>query len=62
MSSSVYLFIFKEPIHITADDTIQVAFWRLDSIDKVWYEWCVESPIKTAIFNPNGRSYFIKKH
>jgi hypothetical protein len=26
---------------------------------RVWYEWCVSSPVATPIQNPNGRSYWI---
>ncbi|KAL3276952.1 hypothetical protein HHI36_012317 [Cryptolaemus montrouzieri] len=55
------IFPLPEPMQIKGGSTIQVAFWRAESADKVWYEWCVESPMKTNIVNPNGRSYFITK-
>lgn len=41
---------------------IEIAFWRSENSEKVWYQWCLEAPIKGTIHNPNGRSYFIKKH
>lgn len=55
------VFPIPEPVHIKCGNVIQVVFWRVESNDKVWYEWCLESPVKTGIINPNGRSYFIKK-
>lgn len=41
---------------------IEISFWRVENPDKVWYEWCLEKPVKGCIMNPAGRSYFIKKH
>lgn len=40
---------------------IDVTFWRAENEEKVWYEWCLNSPVRGSIYNPNGRSYFIKK-
>lgn len=56
------VFPLPEPVHIPADGVIELSFWRLENADKVWYEWCLHSPVKTSIMNSNGRSYFIKKH
>lgn len=54
-------FPLPEPMQIKGGDTIEIAFWRAESKDKVWYEWCVESPRRSNIVNPNGRSNFITK-
>lgn len=56
------VFPLPEPVHVPVDGVIELSFWRAENSDKVWYEWCLHSPIKTSIMNPNGRSYFIKKH
>ncbi|CAH1183862.1 unnamed protein product [Phaedon cochleariae] len=56
------VFPLSEPVHLQAGGMIDICFWRVESCDKVWYEWCLQSPIKTGIMNPGGRSYFIKKH
>lgn len=55
-------FPLSEPVHVPEDGIIELSFWRSENVDKVWYEWCLHSPIKTPIMNSNGRSYFIKKH
>ncbi|KAK9874884.1 hypothetical protein WA026_005696 [Henosepilachna vigintioctopunctata] len=55
------VFPLPEPMQIKGGDKIIVAFWRCESNDKVWYEWCIESPRISSIVNPNGRSYFITK-
>lgn len=52
----------QEPLQVKANEIIEVAFWRAENEDKVWYEWCVNSPIQGRINNSNGKSYFIKKH
>lgn len=54
-------FPLPEPMFVKGGETIEIAFWRSESKDKVWYEWCVESPRKSNIVNPNGRSNFITK-
>lgn len=56
------VFPLENPVKAEEGDWIEVSFWRVDSNEKVWYEWCLQSPVKTGIINPNGRSYFIKKH
>ncbi|XP_044756461.1 protein arginine N-methyltransferase 5 [Coccinella septempunctata] len=54
-------FPLPEPMQIKKGDIIEIVFWRCESKDKVWYEWCVESPRRSFIVNPNGRSNFITK-
>ncbi|GJQ67930.1 csul [Trypoxylus dichotomus] len=56
------VFPLHEPVQLHEGNTIQISFWRSESADKVWYEWCLEAPVRGSIMNPNGRSYFIKKH
>lgn len=56
------VFPLPEPVHVTEGSAIEVSFWRAESEEKVWYEWCLEAPVKGSIMNPNGRSYFIRKH
>lgn len=53
---------FQEPLKLEAGAVVEISFWRVENADKVWYEWCLESPVKGCIMNPGGRSYFIKKH
>lgn len=55
-------FPLPEPVHIPEEGIIEMSFWRTENADKVWYQWCLHSPVKTSVMNPNGRSYFIKKH
>ncbi|KAL1517199.1 hypothetical protein ABEB36_000995 [Hypothenemus hampei] len=56
------VFPLQNPVHLKAGDVVRVSFWREETTDKVWYEWCLESPFKSSIMNPHGRSYSIKKH
>ncbi|XP_060519881.1 protein arginine N-methyltransferase 5 [Cylas formicarius] len=56
------VFPLAEPVQLRAGDVVQVSFWREESTDRVWYEWCLELPLRSSIMNPNGRSYHIKKH
>ncbi|CAH0546303.1 unnamed protein product [Brassicogethes aeneus] len=56
------VFPLQNPVHVKEGTKIEISFWRAESPDKVWYEWCLESPVKQSIKNPHGRSYFIKKH
>ena len=53
------VFPLKIPINVKKNSTIEVHFWRCSSKYKVWYEWCVTSPITTSIHNVNGESNFI---
>ncbi|CAG9865400.1 unnamed protein product [Phyllotreta striolata] len=56
------VFALQSPVQVERDQTIEVSFWRTESGDKVWYEWCLHSPVKTRIFNSCGKSYSIRKH
>ncbi|KRT83621.1 hypothetical protein AMK59_3338 [Oryctes borbonicus] len=56
------VFPLHEPVQMYEGNSIEISFWRCESTDKVWYEWCLEAPIRGSIMNPSGRSYFIKKH
>ncbi|KAF5270034.1 hypothetical protein FQR65_LT05833 [Abscondita terminalis] len=56
------VFSLMEPVYVKEGQIIELCFWRMHSDDKVWYQWCLESPIRTSIINPNGRSSFIKMH
>ncbi|KAF5279735.1 hypothetical protein FQA39_LY05425 [Lamprigera yunnana] len=56
------VFSLMEPVYVKEGEIIEVCFWRMHSEEKVWYQWCLESPIRTSIINPNGRSFFIKTH
>ncbi|RZB38852.1 PRMT5 domain containing protein [Asbolus verrucosus] len=56
------VFPLQKPLKVQAGSVIEISFWRVENPDKVWYEWCLEAPMKGCIMNPNGRSYFIKKH
>lgn len=56
------IFSLLEPVYVKEGDKIQMCFWRMHSEEKVWYQWCLESPVRTAIMNPCGRSFFIKTH
>ncbi|XP_053210155.1 uncharacterized protein LOC128393946 isoform X2 [Panonychus citri] len=47
------------PVKVTPADLITLHFWRNVNRQKVWYEWCIQSPIPTRIQNPNGKLYSI---
>ncbi|XP_065715394.2 protein arginine N-methyltransferase 5 [Patagioenas fasciata] len=52
-------FPIKQPMAVRAGEEVGVAFWRLATPKKVWYEWAVTSPACSALHNPTGRSYTI---
>lgn len=56
------IFPLQTPVQVKTGEVIEVSFWRAENAEKVWYEWSLESPVRTNIMNPSGRSYFIKKH
>uniref|UniRef100_A0A6P7GRP9 Protein arginine N-methyltransferase n=1 Tax=Diabrotica virgifera virgifera TaxID=50390 RepID=A0A6P7GRP9_DIAVI len=56
------VFPLENPVYVEEGQSIEVAFWRAESSDKVWYEWCLISPVNSGIINPNGRSFFMRKH
>ncbi|KAK8940963.1 Protein arginine N-methyltransferase 5 [Platanthera zijinensis] len=52
-------FPLREPIYLPAGSHLNVEFLRCCAPAKVWYEWCVTSPITTPVHNVNGRSYWV---
>ncbi|NXF12848.1 ANM5 methyltransferase, partial [Smithornis capensis] len=52
-------FPIKQPITVQAGERVAVAFWRVATPHKVWYEWAVTAPTCSALHNPTGRSYTI---
>jgi len=47
------------PVRCTAGSRVEATVWRCADGRRVWYEWCLTSPITTPIQNPNGRTYSI---
>ncbi|XP_037494442.1 protein arginine N-methyltransferase 1.5 [Jatropha curcas] len=52
-------FPLRTPVCIHPGSPLEVNFWRCCGPSKVWYEWCVTSPVSSAIHNSNGRSYWV---
>nr|XP_041568804.1 protein arginine N-methyltransferase 5 isoform X1 [Taeniopygia guttata]XP_041568805.1 protein arginine N-methyltransferase 5 isoform X2 [Taeniopygia guttata]XP_041568806.1 protein arginine N-methyltransferase 5 isoform X3 [Taeniopygia guttata]XP_041568807.1 protein arginine N-methyltransferase 5 isoform X4 [Taeniopygia guttata]XP_041568808.1 protein arginine N-methyltransferase 5 isoform X5 [Taeniopygia guttata] len=52
-------FPIKQPVPVRAGQEVSVAFWRVATPTKVWYEWAVTAPACSALHNPTGRSYTI---
>ena len=52
-------FPIQQPVQIAANQHLELGIWRCTAHHKVWYEWCVTQPQCSAIYNPNGRSYFV---
>jgi protein arginine N-methyltransferase 5 len=46
---------------VRAGGEVVVTVWRRvdEATRRVWYEWAVSEPVKSPVFNPNGRSYWI---
>ena len=49
----------SNPISVNVDDELIISIWRCVDSTKVWYEWCILSPMQTPIQNANGSSYWI---
>lgn len=47
------------PLTLDAGDTVTLNVWRCCSDKKVWYEWCLSSPLATAVQNSGGCAYWI---
>ena len=47
------------PVSVNKGDDITLAVWRCVDERKVWYEWCLLSPIQTPIQNTSGSNYWI---
>jgi len=57
------LFIpLANPVKVNQDDIITVCIWRCVTAHKVWYEWCLTSPICTPIQNSSGHASFVGLH
>ncbi|RMX64522.1 hypothetical protein DD238_004212 [Peronospora effusa] len=55
-------FPLRQPLRVQKGEKVVVHFWRLESNNRVWYEWSVSSgdgKYHVPIHNPNGRSYWI---
>eukprot|EP00268_Persea_americana_P013136 TRINITY_DN15723_c0_g1_i1.p1 TRINITY_DN15723_c0_g1~~TRINITY_DN15723_c0_g1_i1.p1 ORF type:complete len:658 (+),score=108.19 TRINITY_DN15723_c0_g1_i1:215-2188(+) len=52
-------FPLRTPVVFHPDSPLEVHFWRCCGPTKVWYEWCVTSPVQSPIHNTNGRSYWV---
>lgn len=50
------------PLFVPAKSNFKVCFWRQSDGQRVWYEWCVTSPIATQIQNQGGKSSYISLH
>jgi protein arginine N-methyltransferase 5 len=47
------------PVQCEAGSRVEAVVWRCTDGRRVWYEWCLISPLMTPIQNPNGRTYSI---
>lgn len=52
-------FPLRTPVCVNPGTPLEVHFWRCCASAKVWYEWCVTSPLPSSIHNSNGRSYWV---
>ncbi|TDH71502.1 hypothetical protein CCR75_004420 [Bremia lactucae] len=55
-------FPLRQPLRLEKGEEVVVNFWRLESNNRVWYEWSISSgngKCHVPIHNPNGRSYWI---
>ncbi|KAI9988901.1 hypothetical protein PInf_022583 [Phytophthora infestans] len=55
-------FPLRQPLRFHKGEEVVVNFWRLESNNRVWYEWSASSgdgKCHVPIHNPNGRSYWI---
>ncbi|KAM7490699.1 hypothetical protein LguiA_033620 [Lonicera macranthoides] len=52
-------FPLRTPVCIQPGSPLEVHLWRCCGSTKVWYEWCVTSPMVSPIHNSNGRSYWV---
>ena len=47
------------PVTIKVGDVITMHMWRCCDSHRVWYEWCLSSPVRTQVQNSNGSSYYV---
>jgi len=60
MQSWFPLFIpLAQPIRVKKGDTITIHIWRCADARKVWYEWCLSSPVRTPVQNSGGKAYSV---
>ncbi|KAG0451442.1 hypothetical protein HPP92_026247 [Vanilla planifolia] len=52
-------FPLRSPVYVPSGYQLEVQFWRCCAPSKVWYEWCVTSPVVSPLHNVNGRSYWV---
>ncbi|RLN51899.1 hypothetical protein BBJ29_009646 [Phytophthora kernoviae] len=55
-------FPLRQPLRLQKGEEVIVNFWRLESNNRVWYEWSAstgDGKCHVPIHNPNGRSYWI---
>jgi len=48
------------PLLVRAGDVVAVHLWRCVDEHRVWYEWCLSSPVASPVQNSNGASYAIR--
>lgn len=46
-----------DPVQLKKGDEITVHFWRCVASHKVWYEWCLSTPVATHVHNIDGRGH-----
>ncbi len=53
---------FSTPVNLKKGDVIEVSVWRCTdaAAHKVWYEWCLTSPVHLPMHNSQGRSSSIR--
>ncbi|GAA0171773.1 protein modifying enzyme [Lithospermum erythrorhizon] len=52
-------FPLRKPICVQPGTPLDIHLWRCCGSSKVWYEWCITSPVASPIHNSNGRSYWV---
>lgn len=53
-------FPIRDTMLVKSGNIVSVHFWRCCDEYKVWYEWCVSTPIQTPIYNCQGKSNSMK--
>jgi type II protein arginine methyltransferase len=48
------------PLLVRTGDVVSVHLWRCLDEHRVWYEWCLSSPVQSPVQNSNGKSYAIR--
>lgn len=50
----------SSPILVRRGDIVRVHVWRLVTEEKVWYEWCLDSPLVMPLQNHGGATFSVK--